>query len=123
MSSTEQRLACLHVDAVMLHHRLMLKLGLLDAASKVTAKEQRMHAALQRRDQQANIFGARTRKERRLDEAMLENAREVPRTAPVSAAAVAGCTWYSHGMANTSSAPICTCALLINAGQECMSHT
>jgi hypothetical protein len=85
MSDTEQVLACLHADALLLRARLDLKLGLQEAAAKVAARQERLRATLQKRDQQAGIFGARTRKERRLDAAAVDSAGVCPQTAPVSA--------------------------------------
>lgn len=84
MSDNEQELACLHADALMLSSRLQLKLGLCEAATKASTRQQRMQATLQKRDQQADIFGARTRKERRMDAVAVESAGQVPSSAPVS---------------------------------------
>jgi hypothetical protein len=85
MSDTEQVLACLHADALLLKSRLHLKQGMHEAASKASARQQRLQATLQKRDQQADIFGARTRKERRLDAVAVEGAGQLPQSAPVSA--------------------------------------
>lgn len=85
MSDDEQVLACMHADAVMVETRLELKLGLQDAAAKAAARQQRLQASLTKRDQQADIFGARTRKERRLDAVAVEHAGYTPSTAPVRA--------------------------------------
>ena len=84
MSDTEQVLACLHSDAIMLLRRLELHHGLQEAVEKVTTRQQRLQASLQKRDHQADIFGARTRKERRLDAAAVQQAGQTPKTAPVS---------------------------------------
>lgn len=79
MSSTEQELACLHVDALTLHHRLELTAGCQEAAAKATARRAGVLAASMRRDAQAPIFGARTLKQKRKDEA---RAEEVARVTP-----------------------------------------
>lgn len=86
MSDAEQVLACLHADSLMLQTRLQLKQGRREAAAKTAAHQQRLQATLQKRDQQADIFGARTRKERRLDAAAVEGAGRLPMTAPVRSA-------------------------------------
>lgn len=83
MADAEQVLACLHADALLLKSRLKLKLGMQEAASKATARQQRLQAALQKRDQQAEVFGARTCKERRLDAAAVKGAGRMPQTALV----------------------------------------
>lgn len=87
MSDTEQVLACLHADAVLLKTRLQLKQGMHEAAAKATSRQQRMQTTLQKRDQQADIFGARTQKERRLDAAAVQAAGLAPQTALVSVTA------------------------------------
>lgn len=96
MSDTEQVLACLHADALLLKSRLELKLGMQKEASKATARQQRLQAALQNRDQQADIFGARTRKERRLDAAAVEGAGRMPQTALVGVGACVGLSGLFH---------------------------
>jgi hypothetical protein len=83
MSDTEQVLACLHADALLLKIRLVLKHGMHEAASKAASRQQRLQATLQKRDQQADIFGARTRKEHRLDAIAIKSAGQLPQTAPV----------------------------------------
>jgi hypothetical protein len=90
MSDTEQVLACLHADALLLKSRLELKLGMQEAECRATARQQRLQATLQKRDQQADIFGARTRKERRLDAAAVEGAGRMPQTAEVSVLGMRG---------------------------------
>lgn len=83
MSASEQDLACLHADVLLLRARLQLSLGLQAAAARTAAREQRLTNTLTLRDKQAAIFGARTRKERREDAAAVEAAGNLPRTAPV----------------------------------------
>lgn len=103
MSDVEQVLACLHADGLVLRSRLQLKIGMREAAAKTAAHQQRLQATLHKRDQQADIFGARTRKERRLDAAAVENAGQPPTTAPVSLVcrirlSAASCTIVWFGM-------------------------
>lgn len=83
MSATEQVLACLHADIIMLKSRLELQQGLLDAVAKTAGRQQRLVATLQKRDQQADICGPRTRKERRLDAVAVDKAGKAPATVPV----------------------------------------
>jgi hypothetical protein len=69
MGLTEQDLACLHADALMLHFRLELAAGCQDAAARAAARRDGLLAASTRRDAQAAVFGARTAKQRRDDDA------------------------------------------------------
>jgi hypothetical protein len=78
MTATEQELACLHADAMMLHQRLQLTAGLREATAKVQSKRDQMLASTMKRDLQSDIFGPRTQKEKRMDEAAVEAAGKLP---------------------------------------------
>lgn len=84
MSPTEQDLACLHADALSSYYRLELKAGVLDAQAKAQAKQHKMMETTQKRDADAAIWGARTTKEKRLDESRLQHAAKVPSNNVVS---------------------------------------
>lgn len=79
MGPTEQDLACLHTDALLLHFRLELAAGLHDASTKATARRAALLEASVRRDgaAAAAVFGPRTAKQRRDDEARAEGAGRV----------------------------------------------
>lgn len=83
MSNTEQDLSCLQVDALLIVARLELALGLQGAAARTSERQRRLQAAIVRRDQQADVIGARTRKERREDAAVVDAAGQAPTTAQV----------------------------------------
>lgn len=78
MSATEQELACLHADALLMLQQLQLANGLRHAAVKVAAKREQMLASTIKRDRQSAIYGPRTMKERRLDDLALEAAGKAP---------------------------------------------
>jgi hypothetical protein len=78
MTATEQELAYLHADALLMQQRLQLAAGMREAAAKVTSKRDQLLASTLRRDKQAAIFGPRTQKEKRLDEAAVEAAGKLP---------------------------------------------
>lgn len=111
MSDAEQVLACLHADALLLKSRLELKLGMQEAAAKATARQQRLQATLQKRDQQADIFGARTRKERRLDAAAVEGAGRMPQTASVGVVGTRGLSGLFNHTGGMLIAVRCHCVM------------
>jgi hypothetical protein len=78
MTYTEQELACLHAEALLVQQRLELMAGLQEAADKATAAQQQMMQAAVRRDQQSNIYGMRTLKDKRVDEAAIKEAGKKP---------------------------------------------
>lgn len=78
MPATEQELACLHADALLLLQRLQLAAGVRDATAKVLSKRDQLLTSTLKRDKQADIFGARTQKEKRLDEAAVAAAGKLP---------------------------------------------
>jgi hypothetical protein len=84
MTATEQELACLHADALLLLQRLQLAAGLREAAAKAQTKRDQLLASTVKRDLQADIFGPRTQKEKRLDEAAVGAAGRLPSSNEVS---------------------------------------
>lgn len=84
MTATEQELACIHADLVLLHYQLQLMAGMQEVTHRVHQRQQDMMAATARRDQEAQIWGARTAKQKRVDEAKIEAAGKVPSHPSVS---------------------------------------
>lgn len=78
MQFTEQELACLHVDLLMLLYRMELAVGLEEQARLAAGRRSQLLAAAERRDAQATIFGERTLHERRQDAAMAIEAGRLP---------------------------------------------
>jgi hypothetical protein len=58
-------------------------MGLQQATARTAARQQRLQATIADRDRHADVFGRRTRKERREDQAAVEAAGCLPKTAPV----------------------------------------
>jgi hypothetical protein len=78
MSPTEQELACLHTDLLLLQYRMELTDGVRQVQVKAAEQQQRLRLAAAKRDAQSDIFGTRTMKEKRIDEIKLQRAGEVP---------------------------------------------
>jgi hypothetical protein len=95
MTATEQELACLHADLLLLHYQLQLMAGMQEVTHRVQQRQQDMAAATARRDQEAQIWGARTAKQKRVDEAKLEAAGKVPSHAAVSQQRPVHAAWCS----------------------------
>lgn len=91
MTATEQQLACLHADALLLQQRLQLATGLQEAAAKVSSKRDQLLASTLKRDRQADIYGPRTQKAKRMDEAAVEAAGKLPSSNEVRGGGAA--TW------------------------------
>lgn len=85
MTPTEQELACIHADALLVQQRLELSAGLQEVCAETAAKQQQMVASTIRRDKQSKIFGTRTMKEKRMDELAIEVAGRTPSNAAVGA--------------------------------------
>lgn len=83
MTLTEQELACIHADALLVQQCLQLSAGLQEVTAGTAAKKQRLIASTVKRDKQSAIFGTRTMKEKRMDEAAIEAAGKTPSSAAV----------------------------------------
>eukprot|EP00879_Flechtneria_rotunda_P025042 GHRR01026578.1.p1 GENE.GHRR01026578.1~~GHRR01026578.1.p1 ORF type:complete len:516 (+),score=184.34 GHRR01026578.1:750-2297(+) len=83
MLPSEQDLACLHADALLVQQRLELAVGLREAASRAKVKQDQLLTTAAKRDKQADIFGARTIKDRRADDAAAEAAGKAPASSAV----------------------------------------
>eukprot|EP00775_Hariotina_reticulata_P005829 gene5829-6070_t len=83
MTYTEQELACLHAEAFLVQQRLELVAGLQEAADNAAAAQQQMVQATARIDQQSNIYGVRTQRDKRADEAAVKAAGKKPTANPV----------------------------------------
>ncbi len=68
----------MHADALSLHFRLELTAGCQDATAKAAARRATLLAATAKRDGQAAVFGERTAKQRRDDEARTRAAARAP---------------------------------------------
>lgn len=76
MTEEEKTTANLHADVLQLLFRCELRVGQMEQANQTRTRVMRLEETLRRRDEQAAIFGRRTDKERREDEARLEEAAE-----------------------------------------------
>lgn len=84
MSQTEQELACIHADAIVLQQRMELSIGLKERQAKTAIRQQHMISSTMKRDKQSDIFGTRTMKEKRMADAAIEAAGKPPSSAAVS---------------------------------------
>ena len=84
MSPTEQELACLHTDLLMLQYRLELADGVRQVQARAAEQQQKLRLAAAKRDAQSDIFGTRTMKERRMDDIKAQKAGEVAAIPTVS---------------------------------------
>ncbi len=86
MTATKQDVACLHADLLSCSFRVELSLGRQEQRLKAEGKKTKLLATTAKRDAMATVFGARTTKERRQDEARVEEAVAVPSNPVVGAA-------------------------------------
>jgi hypothetical protein len=108
MTATEQELACLHADTLLLQQRLQLAAGLQEAAAKVTSKRNQLLASALKRDRQADIFGPCTQKEKRLGEAAVEAAGKLPSSNEVCISCIATCSVVRNKMLGLYKTAACT---------------
>lgn len=84
MSTTEQELACVHVDLLALLYRTELAIGVMENANKAATRRARAENAAHERETRSNIFGVKTMTEARQEAAKIEAAGIVPPNAAVS---------------------------------------
>lgn len=84
MTQSDQELACIHADALLVQQRLELSAGLKEVAANTAMKQQQMIASTIKREKQSDIYGARTAKDKRMAEAAIEAAGKPPSNAAVS---------------------------------------
>ena len=72
-----QDLACLHADAVAIRFRVELLIGVYEQKSKASAKVLRLEDATMKRDSQSEVFGPRTKKEKREDDEKIAQAGKI----------------------------------------------
>lgn len=85
LPDSDQELAHLHVDILAAVYRVELAIGVAEQQASAQAKQTRLADGIKRREDQSNIFGVRTMKEKRLDDIKLEKAVTTPTNPPVSA--------------------------------------
>lgn len=83
MPDTDAELACAHVDVLAALYRVELAIGVSEQLSQAQTKQQRLVDSIARREAQSSIFGTRTIKEKRLDEARVMAATTMPPHPPL----------------------------------------
>lgn len=83
MTPSEQELACIHADALLIQQRLELAAGLKEVLAKTAARQEQMFLNTIKRDKQSAIYGTRTMKDRRIDDVALQEAGRPPSSAAV----------------------------------------
>lgn len=109
MPDTDAELACLHVDVLAALYRVELAVGLAEQVAQSSGKQARLADSVARREAQSSIFGSRTAKEKRLDEARMQQAATTPSHPPLKERellAACGKNPYERALALIAMAPL-----------------